>query len=293
MTSRLEENWFHHYLANPQNFSPLTIMPGFWPGGKSILPEVLGGNPGKQRDALWHYLAEGPEAGEPRGLVLEPLIISVKDEAVMLRRSYPGIGKRGIGVGYPAGINLAFDAGQLRLASIWTDGFIEASAVWRGQGAGNVRLLGKDTVNFPAGPALAALESDSSAWPTNLARQAVGFQFKGYTLDAKRRPTFQYTFGEIAVEDCFLDLKDAAGRPFFERTMKFSGDKSSAELHLRLAVAEQIEQRDQNDFVIGKSLWLHLPPGGIIRGAAGARELLLPVKTTTPVTIEYHLTVKP
>ena len=40
LTERLEENWFHHYLANPQRFSPLTIMPGFWPDGKSPLPEI-------------------------------------------------------------------------------------------------------------------------------------------------------------------------------------------------------------------------------------------------------------
>ena len=114
MTERLEENWFHHFLAHPQRFSPLTIMPGFWPDGKSPLPEVLGGDSGQQRDVLWQYLERGPEAREPQGLVLEPLVVAVTHEAVIIRRAFPGIGKRGIGVGYPGGINLSFDADQIR-----------------------------------------------------------------------------------------------------------------------------------------------------------------------------------
>ena len=293
MAARLEENWFHHYLVNPQKFSPLTIMPGFWPDGKSPLPEVFGGNPGMQRDALWRYLSEGPEASEPRGLVLEPLVITVKDDAVMLRRSYPGIGKRGIGVGYPSGINLSFDAGQMRLAAIWSGGFIEASGVWRGQGAGNVHLLGKDTVNFPAGPAFAVLESAATDWPTNLAKQAEGFQFKGYTLDATQRPTFRYQFGELTVEDRFLDLKDAASKPHFERTLKFPNGTPPPGLHFRLAVDEQIEQRDARDYLVGQTLRLRLLTTGVIRDTDGGRELLLPLTTTAPITIEYHLTGEP
>ncbi len=293
MTGRLEENWFHHYLANPQRFSPLTIMPGFWPDGKSPLPEVLGGNPGQQRDALWRYLSEGPEAGEPRGLVLEPLVIAVKDEAVMLRRSYPGIGKRGIGVGYPSGLNLSFDAGQMRLASIWSGRFIEASGVWRGQGAGNVNVLGKDTVNFPAGPAFAVLESAATAWPTNLAKQAEGFQFKGYTLDEWQRPTFRYEFGKLSVEDRFLDIQDNTSKPRFERTLNFPSGTPPTGLHLRLALDKQIEQRDARDYTVGKTLRLRLPTTGVIRETDGGRELLLPVTAAAPITIEYHLTGKP
>src|SRR6185369_9099098 len=119
---------------------------------------------------------------------------------------------RGIGVGYPSGLNLSFDAGQMRLGSIWSGGFIEASGVWRGQGAGNVQLLGRDAVHFPAGPAFAVLESATTPWPTNLAKQAEGLQFRGYTLDAKQRPTFRYQFGELMVEDHFLDVRDAAGQ---------------------------------------------------------------------------------
>jgi len=291
LTERLEENWFHHYMANPQRFSPLTIMPGFWPDGKSPLPDLLGGDPGKQRDALWQYLARGPEAGEPRGLVLEPLIVSVTDEAVIIRRAFPGIGKRGIGVGYPAGISLSFDAGQMRLGSLWSGGFIEASGIWRGQGAGQAHILGKDTVNFPAGVAFAVLESPGNTWPTNDAKQAEGFAFKGLTLDAQQRPTFRYEFGETSVEDTFLDVKVTDAKSHFVRTLKFPHRPPPPGLHFRVAADKQIETRGENAFGVGKGLLVRLPAGAIVRGVDGMKELLLPVRGS--FSIEYHLTAKP
>ena len=69
----------------------------------------------------------------------------------MLRRSYEGIGKRGIGVGYPGGVNLAFDAEQMRLAMIWKGKFVDPSGAWYGQGNGNVRAMGQ-TLNLAQRP---------------------------------------------------------------------------------------------------------------------------------------------
>ena len=75
----------------------------------------MDGTTDPQITAVWNYLKRGRQAPTPRGLQLEPLrLLADGDEAVMLRRSYPNIGKRGIGVGYPLGINLAFDAEQMR-----------------------------------------------------------------------------------------------------------------------------------------------------------------------------------
>lgn len=291
MTDRIEENWFHHYLANPQRFSPLTIMPNFWPDGKSPLPDSLDGDPGKQRDALWQYLLRGPEAREPQGLILEPLIVAVTNEAVMIRRAFPGIGKRGIGVGYPAGINLAFDAGQVRLSSIWSGGFIEASPLWRGQGSGQARILGKDTVNFPPGIAFAVLNSQATPWPTNLAKQAEGLAFKGYFLDAQQRPTFQYEFEGVPIEDAFLDVKIDDGKSHLTRSIKFPKNPPPNGLHFRVVVDKVIEARSEREYAVGRGLMIRLPASGVIRDQGDTRELLLPV--TGAFTIEYHLLGKP
>jgi mono/diheme cytochrome c family protein len=291
MTERLEENWFHHFLAQPQRFAPLTVMPGFWPDGKSALSAVLGGDPGQQRDALWQFLARGPEAGEPAGIVLEPLVVEVKDEAVIVRRAFPGIGKRGIGVGYPGGINLAFDAAQMRLASLWSGGFIEASGLWRGQGSGQARLLGKDVVNFPPGPAFAVLATPDTPWPAlDATPRKSPFTFQGYTLDAQQRPTLRYAVDGFGVEDCFIERRDAAGKLFLERTLKFSA-APPAGLHFRVAAEKVIEPRGTNEFAIGKTLLIRLPATPLLRDVDGTKELLLSVRGD--LKLEYHPNPKP
>ncbi len=291
MTERLEENWFHHFLAHPQRFLPLTIMPGFWPDGKSPLPDVLGGDSGKQHDVLWQYLERGPEAREPQGLVLEPLVISVPNEAVIIRRAFPGIGKRGIGVGYPGGINLSFDAGQMRLGSIWSGEFIEASGIWRGQGSGLARILGQDTTTFPPGPAFAVLASPDAVWPAlDATPRPSSNSFTGYTLDAQQRPTLRYSVDGFAVEDFFIERRDAGGSVFIERTLKFPAAPPAA-MHFRVAADKIIEPRGAHEFEVGKNLRVRLPSEPMVRNAGERKELLLPVRGE--LRIEYHLAGKP
>lgn len=290
MAERLEENWFHHFLAQPQRFAPLTVMPNFWPDGKSPLPALLDGDPGKQRSALWQFLSQGPEAGEPAGLALEPLVVEVKNGPVIVRRAFPGIGKRGIGIGYPGGINLSFDAAQMRLASVWGGGFIEASGLWRGQGSGQARILDKDVVNFPPGPAFAILATPDAAWPAlDPTPRKSPFKFEGYTLDDDRRPTLHYTVDGLEVADFFLERRTADGKIFLERTLQFLAPPPAG-THFRVAVDKLIEARSPKEFAIGKNLLIRLPAEPIVRDTDDAKELLLPARGE--LKIEYHLSIK-
>lgn len=292
LAERLEENWFHHFLAHPQRFAALTVMPSYWPDGKSPLPEILGGDPGRQRDALWQYLSQGPEAREPEGLVLQPLFVEVRDEAVIVRRAFPGIGKRGIGVGYPGGINLAFDASQMRLASLWSGGFIEASGLWRGQGSGQARLLGKDIVHFPPGPAFAVLVTPAPTWPVvDTMTRPSPFSFKGYSLDAQQRPTLRYAMEGFVVEDFFRERRDDAGVVFLERTLTFPG-ALPAGLHFRVALDKIIDPRGGDRFAVGRNLLVRLPAAAFVREAGEAKELVLPIRGGA-LKLEYHLTAQP
>ena len=287
MAERLEEDWFQSYMKNPQVFSPLTIMPSFWPDGKSPLPEILGGDPAKQRDALWQWLSRGPDAGEPRGLVLEPLVVEVKNEAVIIRRAFPGIGKRGLGIGYPGGINLAFDANQMRLGSIWIGGFIEASGIWRGQGAGQARLLGKNPVHFPQGSAFALLNSLETPWPTlDNTNFKTSASFLGYTLDPQRRPTMRYRVEGLTIEDYFTEQRDDRGRLFLNRSLTLINQPPIG-LYFRVAADKDIELGEANQYIVGKQLVIKIFATPLIRKAGEIRELLLPVGADTK--LEYHL----
>lgn len=289
MTTRLQENWFHHYLRDPQKFHPTTIMPSFWPGGKATRPEILEGDTGQQIDAIWQYLADGREARMPHGIRREPIAFGPSDgEAVMLRRQYQGIGKRGIGVGYPAGINLSFDAGQMRVGSIWKGDFAEMSGVWRGQGAGNVGEQGREIVRFPPGPGLALLDSDAQAWPElGQGERASSLQFKGYTLDARQRPTFRYAFRDLLITDGFVD-NGSDGEPSLTRTVTFSQNAPEG-LCIRVAADKELVPGSASDtFRLPRGLEIRLDAPPVFRTAGELRELLLPVGGKRSATIIYQ-----
>src|SRR6185436_4975076 len=83
---------------------------------------------------------------------------------------------------------------------IWQGSFIDASRHSTDRGAGFEPPLGERVLKLPAGPPFAVLERPDSPWPTD-AGQKAGYQFHGYRLDEKRRPTFLYSFGEVQIED--------------------------------------------------------------------------------------------
>lgn len=244
MSERLKKDWFYQYMLAPQKFSPNTVMPSFWPGGNAIRTDIEG-SPEDQIEALWQYLIDGRQARAPSGVVRKPLEIVVTDEAQMLRRKYPGIGKRGIGVGYPGGVNIAFDAEQLRLGSVWRGPFAEASGVWRGQGSGNVRPLGQ-TFEFAKGPELDHIDNP---WVVDDGRPP-NHQFKGYTLDSVHRPTFMYRFGAIKVEDFFFQMADDPDAPVqLRRSLNLQSEKPQDGIRFRIATGPAIAKADDAYFI--------------------------------------------
>ncbi len=253
MAERLEKDWFYQYMLAPQTFSPNTVMPSFWPGGHAIRKDIAG-TADHQIEAIWQYLLDGRQAGMPHGVVREPLEIVVANEAQMLRRSYPGIGKRGIGVGYPGGVNLSFDAEQLRLNAIWKGKFVDPSGVWTGQGSGNVQPMGK-TIDFAKGP---DLDNASEPWIVGEGRPP-NHQFKGYYLDSLRRPTFRYSFDSIEVEDFFFEIIEAKlNTTYLRRTVLLSATDARKGLRFRIASADEISIEDYNLFAAGGRLKIRM-----------------------------------
>ena len=282
MAQRLKKEWFYRYMLDPQHFSPNTVMPSFWPRGKAIRPDIKG-SPEDQLEALWQYLIDGRQAGTPRGVVREPLEIVVSNEAQMLRRKYPGIGKRGIGVGYPGGVNLAFDAEQMRLAMVWNGKFADPGGVWTGQGSGQVRPMGR-TINFAKGPDVDHLENP---WMVDEGRPP-NHQFKGYRLDEKQRPTFLYEFGQSKIEDYFVEsISPKKDRIGLIRSITISGSSEEQNIKLRLATGK-IEELEHG-YAIGDRLHVEIKSehDGVIVGEGDTAELHIRIKSTeTNQTLE-------
>jgi mono/diheme cytochrome c family protein len=68
MTGRVRYAWYRRWLEQAPQMQPGTRMPSIFPGGKSALDTILGGNPDAQAEAIWAYLSLGPRLPLPRGV---------------------------------------------------------------------------------------------------------------------------------------------------------------------------------------------------------------------------------
>jgi mono/diheme cytochrome c family protein len=285
---RLKQNWFHLYLRQPSRFHPTVIMPSYWPNGQSVRPNILGGDSGQQIEALWVYLGDGIKAKKPMGLSRQTKELRVSDVTEICRGQGP-IGYRGIGVGYPERINLGFDSGEMALRQLWKGDFADVDL-------GNFNPRGTNKITFPPGIPFERLKSMEESWPykgkTNYTfPQDHGYQFRGYRLDATRRPTFMYRYGDIAVEDYFEDLHDQAGKAYFKRTFTFETPTEQTLFYFRAAVGKKITPQSERNFTIDQlQLRITSENKGVVRdGDSG--ELLIPLtlpKGRSTLTLEYQ-----
>lgn len=240
---RLRPQWFAHFLRDPFRFKPNTLMPHFFPDGNSTRPQVADGDVQRQIDGIWHYLAEGRNVREPDGLRQPPIELVVADEAVMLRRSVRGAGKRGISVGYPGGVNLTFDAENLGLNQVWRGRFVDARPVWTRQGSGEAQPLSRRLHQLPNGPVIARDVDAEAPWPQTTRRER-GDRWLGYDLDAQRRPSFRYTADGVTVTDTPRQVVRTDGVTFLRRTLEFAGGDGT--LTILAARSSKIEQLDEH-----------------------------------------------
>jgi cytochrome c len=203
-------DWYRRWLESAQRMDPGTKMPSIILDGKVMHDGVLGGNADAQAEAMWAYLSLGPTLPLPDGL--EPpkgLVLAVKDRAVMLRTFMPEAGSKAIAIGYPAGLSVAFDANQCRLAYGWSGNFLDATPVWANRGGAPAKVLGTKFWTSPPGvpwafydgkpPDFAALAADpaygASMPEGQLFKGEKQLFFEGYTLDKGGSPSFTYRLG--------------------------------------------------------------------------------------------------
>jgi cytochrome c553 len=287
-TERLQKNWFHLYLREPSRFHPTVIMPAYWPGGQSVRPNILGGDTARQIEALWTYLEDGVRAKNPAGLSRQARELRVTDVAEICRGQGP-VGYRGIAVGYPSGVSLAFDAEQMSLRMLWKGEFANADL-------GTFEPRGHDRITFPAGIPFHRLKTPDENWPYKgktryTFPQDHGYQFRGYYLDALRRPTFMYRYGDVAVEDYFEDGPAKQGAGSFKRTLRFDAPDAQQPFQFRAAAGRKITRESDQVFEIDQ---LHLRitsahAGTVREGEAG--EVLItvtPPKGRSTLSLEYQ-----
>jgi hypothetical protein len=172
-----------------------------------------------------------------------PLVVGT--EPVIYRNFIAGAGNRGIGVGYPGGMNITWSAETMNLALVWRGAFMDAARHWINRGGGHQPPLGFDVVSPSGETALpfAVLASTQAAWPLLPAGQrSADFQWKGYRLDARRFPTFSYEWSGVKVSDGFGVEGDAIkGGGKLVRTVRMEG-RLPENGYFRVAGGKQLRQ---------------------------------------------------
>ncbi|MGB1129976.1 MAG: c-type cytochrome, partial [Haloferula sp.] len=294
---RLQPAWFDAFMRNPSKMRPGIIMPGFWPDGKAIQTEILGGSTEEQLRALWYNFSLGRSARDPSGLRVEPAKLEVTDRTRTYRGRSQVAGYRGIAVGYPGGINYAFNAQTGAFSAIWSGEFV--SVGWQGQGSGNFTPSGK-VVQLAQDVAI--LKNPMDPWPLHPKRtkenpinpdplypRQYGYAFEGYSMDSAGVPTFRYRSGELQIEDVSRVTGESPASAL-RRTLSFES-KTQTNRHLRLMTG-QIKKLSDTSYeanglkvVLGKNI----EPSKLTLRSSSADEkiqelileLNLPVGTTT------------
>jgi len=288
LTERIQKNWFHLYMRDPARFHATVTMPSYWPGGQSIRPSLLKGDSAQQIEALWAYLADGTKAKKPKGLSRQSNELHVSNVAE-IARGRGTVGFRGIGVGYPERINLAFDSEEMALRLLWKGDFVNVNH-------GSFKASGSDQIPFPPGIPFHRLKSMDDDWPYKGKTDYTfphdhGYQFRGYHLDALQRPTFQYRYGDITVEDFFEDVLGKDGVAKFKRTFRFDSPSAQKLFYFRAASGKKITKQSDQAFVIDQlQLRITSDYQGLVReGEPG--EVVIPLtlpKGRSTLTLEYQ-----
>jgi cytochrome c553/mono/diheme cytochrome c family protein len=299
MTQRLRPEWFYRYVLDPQAYRKGTRMPAPWPFGQTTVRDVLRADVNLQVQAVWSYLSDRDKAAVPVGLVREPIELKPQNEPIIYRNFIEGAGSRAIGVGYPEGVNLAFDANNMRMAMIWHGAFIDASRHWTGRGQGFESPLGDDVLRLPNHVPFVKLDKPDREVSTESGRD-LGYKFLGYRLDKEHRPIFRYSFGGLTVEDHPIPVKeDSKKYGTLQRTLHFEGASDTSQLWFRAVTSKQIESMGEGRYQIDE-VWnievnlsgseSPIVPGPLVRGPVGQKELLIPIRVKngkTEISIRY------
>lgn len=193
IAARLQESWLREYLINPSGYRPGTLMPSFWPAGKSFNPTILGGDTDRQIASIFKFVesANGEPEGFPQNRNGEFEIVP-RDRPVVQRAFMDGVGVRAILVGFPTGVHLAYDGDHGGPAIAWQGRFFDAYLTWFSRFPIFEKPPGKHIVQWPA--------------------TAAQGRFEGYKLDAKGNPTFLYSLDGVRIEEHFEGVADGLVR---------------------------------------------------------------------------------
>lgn len=291
---RLQPAWFSDFMKNPSHHRPGIIMPNYWPDGKAVQKDILGGDTDEQLRALWFQFSLGRSARDPKGLTSKPNELIVTGKVRVYRGRSRVAGYRGIAVGYPKGLNYAFNAQNGSLAAIWKGRFVNAN--WRSQAAGDfspaersialpqdLAFLKKSEIK-ESWPLMSTTTKDAPVNPDPLYPRNHGYAFRGYSFDATGNPTFKYKCSDIVIED----QSSVIGETTLRRTFKITS--SPTDTLIFRALTGEFKAESNTEFAT-KQLRLKLGSGSKLF-KSGPQELLIElplINGTNTFSFDYEI----
>jgi cytochrome c553 len=202
---RLKPEWLLEYLIDPAAYRPGTLMPSFWPGGKSSNLMILQGDTSRQIASIYSFAKSAN--GEPEGFrefKNGQFELLPKEKPIIQRTFLKDVGTHAILVGFPTGVHLAVDGKSGQPALVWKGRFFDASTTWFSRFAPFENPLGENVLKWSA--------------VTSSGQQR---RFDGYRLDAKGSPIFLYSISGVSVEDHFEGVENG-----IERSISWPPDAS-------------------------------------------------------------------
>lgn len=244
---RIKPGWFEALLGDPSAVNMNTRMAELFVDGKSLAPEVLGGDPGAQIRAIWQALLLGSAMPLPLGLRTPDADFELRpqDGVVTCGVFMKGLSPRTLVVGFPDLLHFAFDMQNSRLGRIWQGRFFNARGTWEGRAGSLEDPPGSLVLQLPEGMVLARMEDPKGPWPSAVGREA-GFVVLGRQQALGQAPVFRYAMGGVSVEDSLRPLvRD--GRRGFVRTLKLTAadQEAGSGLFLRLAAGDNLRAAAQ------------------------------------------------
>lgn len=289
-SKRLKPDWFYNYMINPAAHRPGIVMPSFWPGGKALQQQILNGDTTEQLRAMWYYFTIGQTQRLPKGLKVDPVILKPDQKVSVYRGRSSVAGYRGIAVGFPQGLNMAFNAEHMNFTTFWKGRFVDIN--WRGQAPGNFNPAERATAFNSGIPFQLSLENDQ--WPqppkidgkdrTNpdpLFVQRHGYKFKGY-FTKDNQVTFMYKFKDIYIEDSV----DSKSENEILRILEFNSPKAQ-KVYFKIAETSSIKEISKRVFRIDNSLEIEVSKDSKLKNKMLLMEFEIP-EGKSRISIKYR-----
>jgi hypothetical protein len=180
-----------------------------------------------------------------------------------------------LSVGDPHQVHYSYDLLQGGLLQVWKGDFLNTTEMWYERG---------EPQTATALGAAITLAGNCPVYIPNQSKDSVtDYQYKGYSLDNKGLPTFNYAYHQLKITDRIQALENGNG---LKRSINIDGDKQN--IIIRIAQASSIKSIGNGLFIAGDhQYFISIDPSmnAKVENYLGQQVLLVPASASIAYTI--------